>query len=167
MGRASAANVSECLYVIWTLPVSAQILFQPSGAVPPFLGALQASLPGLSFLRTTRDSGRELLRPTVMVVLIFVSCGLLAGFILCVGMAFMAFMAEAAPMVRDVSMWVGISSPILAVALSMLLAGIVRTKEAGEPESRRLKATKDWLYLSPTAFFLICQALFIVGSPVG
>lgn len=99
-----------------------------------------------------------------MVALIFISYGLLAGYILFAGLA---FMASANWTARDMSMWVGILSPILTVALSMLLAGIARTKVVWEPEPQRVKAAKYWIYLFPPLFFLICQAVYIVGGRVG
>lgn len=156
-------------YVIWTLAVATQVLFQPDGVVPPLQGflfglAFLISLPGLGYLCLARDQGGNFMAPTVMVALIFISYGLLAGYILFAGLAFMAW---ANWIVRDVSMWVGILSPILTVALSMLLAGIARTRVVWEPEPKRVKAAKYWFYLSPPLFFLICQAVYIVGGLLG
>lgn len=157
------------IYVVWTLAVAVQIVVEAGGPVVTFKGALigvafLVSLPGLGYLCTAQDKGRNFLAPSVMVVLLFLSYGLLAGYVLFLGLA---FASEATSVVREVSMWVGILSPILAVALTMLLAGIARTKVVWEPESKRLKATKYWLYLSPPSFFLICQILYIVGRLVG
>lgn len=157
------------IYVVWTLAVAVQIVVESGGPVVTFKGALiglafLVSLPGLGYLCTARDKGGNFMTPSVMVVLLFLSYGLLTGYILFLGLA---FVSGATSVVWMVSTWVGVLSPILAVALTMLLAGIVRTKMVWEPESKRLKATKYWLYLSPPAFFLICQVLYIVGSLVG
>ncbi|MGP9503936.1 hypothetical protein ACT3TS_17190, partial [Specibacter sp. AOP5-B1-6] len=126
--------------------------------------AFLVSLPGLGYLCTARDKRGNFFAPSVMVVLIFLSYGLLTGYILFLGLA---IVSGATSVVWMVSTWMSILSPILAVALSMLLAGIVRTKVVWEPESRRLKATKYWLYFSPPSFFLICQVLHFVGRLVG
>lgn len=167
--RGIAFTALLIIYVAWTLAVAVQILFGSGGVVAPFHGALiglvfLVSLPGLGYLCIARDKGGNFMAPSVMVVLIFLSYGLLAGYILFLGLA---FVSEATSMVREVSMWVGILSPILSVALSMLLSGIVRSKMVWEPESKRLMATKYWLYLSPPSFFLICQGLYLVGRRVG
>ncbi|WP_218711650.1 hypothetical protein [Arthrobacter sp. BF1] len=167
--RSTAFTCLLIVYVIWTLAVATQILFQPDGDVPPLQGflfglAFLISLPGLGYLCLARDKGGNFMAPSVMVALIFTSYGLLAGYILFAGLAFMNW---ANWMVRDVSMWVGILSPILTVALSMLLAGIARIRVVWEPEPKRFKAAKYWFYLSPPLFFLICQTVYIVGCLVG
>ncbi|AIY00206.1 hypothetical protein ART_0607 [Arthrobacter sp. PAMC 25486] len=126
--------------------------------------AFSVSLPGFGYLCTVRDKNGNFMAPTVMVVLIFISYGLLAGVVLVLGL-YLAI--ETSSTMGNVAMWVGILSPILSVALSMLLAGIVRTRLVWEPGSKRLKTAKYWLYLSPPSLFLICHVLYIVGRLVG
>jgi hypothetical protein len=157
------------IYVAWTLAVSSQILIHSGGSATPYLGALIGlafliSLPGFGYLCTVRDKNGNFMAPTVMVVLIFISYGLLAGVILVLGLSLAIGTTST---VGEAAMWVGILSPILSVALTMLLAGIVRTRLVWEPESTRLKTAKYWLYLSPPSLFLICQVLYIVGRLVG
>lgn len=163
--RGTSFTALLIIYVAWTLAVAFQSSVQFSGSVAPYLGALIGlafliSLPGFGYLCTVRDKNGNFMAPTVMVVLIFISYGLLAGAILLLGLAFAIGTTST---VGEIAMWVGILSPILSVALSMLLAGIVRTRLVWEPESKRLKTAKYWLYLSPPSLFLICQVLYIVG----
>lgn len=167
--RGTAFTTLLIIYVAWTLAVSSQILIHSGGGATPYLGAIIGlafliSLLGFGYLCTVRDKNGNFMAPTVMVVLIFISYGLLAGVILVLGLSFAIGTSST---VGDVSMWVGILSPILSVALSMLLSGIVRTRMVWEPESKRLKTAKYWLYLSPPSIFLICQVLYIVGRLVG
>lgn len=157
------------IYVAWTLAVSSQILIHSGGGGTPYLGALiglafSVSLLGFGYLCTVRDKHGNFMAPSVMVVLIFISYGLLAGVILVLGLSWAIGTSST---VGEVAMWVGILSPILSVALSMLLAGIVRTRLVWEPKSTRLKTAKYWLYLSPPSLFLNCQVLYIVGGLVG
>ncbi|WP_269936528.1 hypothetical protein [Arthrobacter sp. HY1533] len=167
--RATASTALLIIYVVWTLAVSSQILIHSGGGATPYLGALIGlaflmSLPGFGYLCTVRDKNGNFAAPSVMVVLIFISYGLLAGVILVLGLS---LALETSSTVGQVAMWAGILSPILSVALSMPLAGIVRTRLVWEPESTRLKTAKYWLYLSPPSLFLICQALYAVGHLVG
>ncbi|MEV8184044.1 hypothetical protein [Specibacter sp. NPDC078692] len=167
--RGTTSTALLIIYIAWTLAVAFQNSVQFSGSMTSYLGALIGlafliSLPGFGYLCTVRDKNGNFTAPTVMVVLIFISYGLLTGVILVLGLAFAIGTTST---VGEVVMWVGILSPILSVALSMLLAGIVRTRLVWEPESKRLKTAKNWLYLSPPSLFLICQAVYIVGRLVG
>lgn len=167
--RATASTALLIIYVAWTLAVTSQILIHSGGGGTPYLGALiglafLVSLLGFGYLCTGRDKNGNFMAPSVMVVLIFISYGLLAAVILVLGLS---LALETSSTVGQVAMWAGILSPILSVALSMLLAGIVRTRLVWEPESKRLKTAKYWLYLSPPSLFLICQVLYIVGRLAG
>lgn len=166
--RGTAFTALLIIYVAWTLAVAFQSSVLFSGFVAPYLGALiglafLVSLPGFGYLCTVRDKNGNFMAPTVMVVLIFISYGLLAGVILVLGLSLAIGRSST---VGEVAMWVGILSPILSVALSMLLAGIARIRVVWEPEPKRVKAAKYWFYLSPPSLFLICQVLYIVGGLV-
>ena len=151
-------------YVVGVLAISFNIMAGPSLGVGAFTSVLigvplLVSLPVLAYLCTVRDKGGNFVAPSVMVVLLFLSYGLLTGYVLILGLA----SASAEATLRTVAQGIGVISPILAVALTMLLAGMARTTMVWTPASKRLKAVRTWLYLAPASFFLICQALLVVG----
>lgn len=156
------------IYVVWVLTISAQFWVGPGTDIGVFTSALVGlafliSLPALGHLCTVQDKGGNFAAPSAMVVLLFISYGLLTGYILLWGLAF----AGTATTLSMVAQGVGTLSPLLAVALTMLLAGIARSSLVWELEPKRLKATKYWLYFAPPSFFLICQVLHIVGRLAG
>lgn len=156
------------IYVVWTLAVSVLIMAESGGLAVTLNSALLGlaflvSLPALGYVSTVQDRHKKFMAPTVMVVALFVSCGLGVGFMVLLGLG----LASTASSVWEVAQGVGVLSPILAAALAMLLGGLARTAMVWEQEPKRLRAAKNRLYFAPPALFLICQALYVVGRLAG
>ena len=147
------------IYAVWVLVISGQVPGDIGGnPVSPrgvLLGLIfLVSLAGLAYLFTCRDRNGIFAAPTVAVTLLILSYGMVAGYILfwVIGLASEAGSFPAA--VRGIAPMV----PLLTVTLTLLLCVVARTTTG-----RRHKAAKNWLYLAPPSFFLVCTSLGVLG----
>lgn len=146
------------IYAVWVLVISGQIPGDIGGSpVSPggvLLGLVfLVSLAGLAYLFTCRDRNGVFAAATVAVTLLILSYAVAAGYVLLwvIGLAseaasFSATLRGIAPMV-----------PLLTLTLTLLLCVVARTTT-----ERRHAVAKNWLYLAPPSFFLICTSLTVL-----